>query len=273
MYADELLLARIHLGAILPLLEDVVARDPAAREAVLGWNLALRLQLPGGDPASVLHFSQGRLEVRIGPTRSLLPTLTFRDPRHLNDSFRGYAVARPRPNPLVLRHLRPVLSLDRVLGRLESHLRPPPERLLRPEDLAFCVELALYGLVFGIKQVGEHDPDLAPLSRFLPDGVLGIEVDGGPAAHIAVQRGKFFPGRGKADRPNALMAISDLSTAWDLLQGRLDVFVAVGSGRIRLRGFIPLLEGVNPLMDRLAACLAAPAGGGGRRSGCDERQA
>jgi len=259
MSADELLLARLHLGAVLPLLEDVVARDSAAREAVRGWNFSLRLQLPGGDPATVLQFRHGRLEVRIEPTRSLLPTLTFRDPRHLNDSFRGCAVARPRPNPLVLGHLRPVLGLDRVLGRLETYLRPPPERLVEPEDFAFCVKLALYGLAFGIKQVGEHDPVLAPLSRFIPDGVLGIEVADGPAAHIGVRRGSFFPGRGRADRPNALMVLSDLPAAWDLLQGRLDVFAAVGSGRIRLSGFIPLLEGMNPLMDRLAACLATPA--------------
>ena len=143
-----------------------------------------------------------------------------------------------------------------VLGRLEHYLKPQPDTLADPQTFAFCVRVTLYAMAFGIKEVGEHDPEVRPIALDLPDGTVEMRVDNGPAAHLTVKGGKFEPRRGPAEKPNAILEFADLHTAWDTFQGNLDTFAAVGGGKMKLRGFIPLLEGINPLMDRLAYYLS-----------------
>ncbi len=254
--ANQNVLARLHLGAILPLLEDIAAYDPEIREATGDWNVTLQFQLPGGDPATALEFKQGKLIAhRIGVKGSKV-TLTFKDARFLNEVFQGRSKKSPRPNLQGLFHLKKLTGLDPVLGKLEHYLKPSAELLQNPETFDFCARLNLYALAYGIKVVGEHDPEMSPVVSHLPDGVLEIRVTGGPSAHIGVKEGQFFPGRGPAEKPNAVLEISDLNTAWAMLQGTLDLYAAVGSEKIKLRGNLPLLDGINPLLDRLALYLS-----------------
>lgn len=249
-------LARLHLGAVLPLLEDIVAHDPFAREQVSGWNLTLQFQLPGGRPATALVFKDGALSVPDDPPLKGGPQkvpLTFQSAAHLNAVFQGTSKRNPRPGLAALLHLKELTGLNALLSRLAFYMKPSDELLRNPEEFRFCVMLNLYGLVFGIRQIGENDPDMVPVSRHIPRGIVEFRVmDGGPAAHLRVASGRFLPGRGPVESPNAVLEIADCPTAWAMLQGRLDLFSAVGAGIIRLRGYIPLLDGINPLMDRLA---------------------
>lgn len=254
-------MARLHLGAVLPLLEDVVAHDPLARELVSGWNLTLQFQLPGGRPATSLVFEDGALRVPAEPPRKDGPQkvpLTFRGAAHVNDVFQGTSIRNPRPGLTALFHLKELGRLSALLSRLAYYMKPSDELLRNPEEFRFCVMLNLYGLVFGIRQIGENDPDMVTVARHLPPGVVEFRVmGGGPAAHLGVAGGMFRPGRGSVESPNAVLEIIDCPTAWAMLQGRLDLFSAVGAGIIRLRGYIPLLDGINPLMDRLAGYLGS----------------
>lgn len=253
--ANQNVLARLHLGAILPLLEEVAAYDPMIGEATAGWNVTLQFQLPGGDPATALAFQNGKLKAHRGGVRGSKVTLTFPDARTLNDLFQGRGKKTPRPNLQGLFHLKKLMNLDPVLGRLEYYLRPSAELLLKPETLDFCTTLNLYALAFGLKVLGEHDPEMKPVISHLPDGTLEIRVCNGPSAHITVKDNRFTPGKGPAEKPNAILEIADLNTAWALLQGALDIYAAVGCEKIRLKGNLPLLDGINPLLDRLALYL------------------
>lgn len=256
-------LARLHLGAVLPLLEDVVAHDPRAGELVTGWQLALRFQLPGGRPATALVFQDGKLTVPAEPPGKGGPpqvSLTFRDAAHLNAVFQGTSSQNPRPGLAALFHIKELGKLNALLSRLACYMKPSAELLQDPAEFQFCVMLNLYGLVFGIRQIGENDPDMKPVVRHLPEGVVEFRVMGnGPVAHLKVASGIFSPGRGPASGANAVLEIRDCATAWAMLQGRLDLFSAVGAGIIRLRGYIPLLDGINPLMDRLSWYLGGQA--------------
>ena len=145
----------------------------------------------------------------------------------------------PRPGLLGLFHLKKLLALDTVLGRLEYYLRPSEELLQNPETFAFCVRLNLYALAFGVKIVGEHDPEMKPVVDHLPDGVLEVRVVDGPAAHVEVRQGSFFAARGPAEKANAILEFADLDTAWGLLQGKLDIYAAVGGERIKIGAMCP----------------------------------
>lgn len=254
--ANQNVLARLHLGAILPLLEDIAAYDSLVHEATGDWNVTLQFQLPGGDPATALEFKQGKLQAHRTGVKGSKVTLTFKDARFLNDLFQGRSKKSPRPNLQGLFHLKKLTGLDPVLGRLEYYLKPSAELLQNPETFDFCTRLNLYALAYGIKVVGEHDPEMSAVVSHLPDGVLEIRVTAGPSAHIGVKQGRFFPGRGPAKRANAVLEIADLDTAWAMLQGSLDLYAAVGSEKIKLRGNLPLLDGINPLLDRLTLYLS-----------------
>jgi len=251
-----MVLARLHLGAILPLLEDVAAYDPVVGEAIAGWNFALQFRLAGGDPATTLVFKDGRVTAHRGGSKGFTAALTFKNADFLNEVFQGRTQKSPLPNLAGIFRAKQLMQIDKVLGRLEHYLKPQPETLADPEKFAFCVRITLYAVAFGIKEVGEHDPEVRPIVMELPDGTVEMRVEKGPSAHLTVKGGNFEAQRGPADNPNAILEFADLQTAWDTFQGNIDTFSAVGSGRIKLRGFIPLIEGVNPLMDRLAYYLS-----------------
>ena len=252
----DLVLARLYLKAVLPLLEDIAAFDTALQELIKEWDFKLQFQLPGGDPATALIFKRGAVTAVRNDIKGPRVSLTFKDANFLNAVFQNTTAKSPRPNLAGLFHYKKLLLLNTVLGRLEYYLKPTAPMLEDPALLGICVRLTLYSLAFGLKEIGEHDPEAAPISAHLPDGVVEIKVSGGPAAHISVCGGKFQPGKDAAVKASAILEINDLPTAWSMLRGELDLFSAVGSGNIRLRGYIPLLDGINPLMDRLAMYLA-----------------
>ena len=59
--AKEMVLARLHLRAVLPLLEEIATYDRELQQLVQGWNAVIQFQLPGGNPATALIFQQGKL--------------------------------------------------------------------------------------------------------------------------------------------------------------------------------------------------------------------
>lgn len=254
--AKEMVLARLHLRAILPLLEDIAEYDPQVQELTKGWNAVIQFQLPGGDPAAALIFKQGRLEAVTEDCPGPKVTLTFNNPWELNDVFQGKSDKNPRPNLMALLHMAKLTKIDQVLGRLEHYLKPQDDLLNDRDAFAFCVKLSIYALTYGIREVGEYDPELNVISPGLPEGTLAINVIDGPSSSVTVKNGKFFPAKGPAQKPNAILEICDLETAWAMIQGRLDIFAAVGGSKIKIRGFVPLLDGINPLMDRLSQYLA-----------------
>lgn len=253
---QSMVLARLHLGAILPLLEDIASYDSAIRKAIANWDFPLQFRLAGGDPATTLVFKNGAITAHHGEFKGCPPALTFRDASFLNEVFQGKTEKNPTPNLPGIFKAKQLMQVDKVLGRLEYYLKPEPKLLADPETFAFCVRVTLYAMAFGIKEVGEHDLEVRPIALDLPDGTVEMRIVDGPAAHLMVKNGNFEPRRGPAEKPDAILEFGDLQTAWDTFQGKLDTFAAVGGGKVKLRGFIPLLEGINPLMDRLAFYLS-----------------
>lgn len=254
----ELVLARLHLGAVLPLLEDIVRFDETARRIVNDWNVTLQFRLPEKQAATALIFRNGILTAAIEPDRAQKPptvNLTFRDPDHVNAVFGGQSYKNPRPGLCAVLHLRELKEVPNLLSRLAFYMCPSTEMLKEPSVFRFCVMLNLYALAFGIKQVGEHDPDMEPVTLRLPEGTIEFRIENGPVANLGVSYRRFSPARGPAARPSAVLEIKDNQTAWRMLHGQLDMSAAAGAGDIRLHGYIPLLYGINPIMDRLALYL------------------
>ena len=244
--AQEMVLARLHLRAVLPLLEEIATFDKDLQQMIQGWNAVIQFQLPGGNPGTALIFEQGKLRVETDNYAGPKATLTFKNARELNEVFQGKSNKNPRPNAVALLHLKKLSIIDKVLGRLEYYLQPSDELLKDPDAFAFCVKMSLYVMTYGIREIGEYDPVLKVISPSIPNGVLAIRVIDGPSSNLTVKDGRFYPAKGSVENPTAVLQIADLKTAWSMIQGDLDLFAAIGLQQIKIRGFIPLIDGINP---------------------------
>ncbi len=255
MALNQRVLAGVFLRAIVPLLEDIAEIDGEVKKTVADWHFRLRFQLPGGMHASTLIFKDGGIEAYRGCYPGLSAVLTFKDEATLNAIFQGRLEQSPRPNLYGLLHLKKLLQVDTLLRRIEYYVKAEEPLIRDREFFSHCVRIALHALAYGVKEVGENDPEMIPLARTLPKGTLEIRVKDGHAVHIAVENGAFQPFKGPAEAPNAYLEFADLQTAWDMIQNKIDQFGAIGANKMKIRGLIPLIEGVNPILDRLSLYL------------------
>jgi len=75
--AKELVLARIHLRAIVPLLEDISEFDSETQQIIKGWSKPIQFQLAGEDVAVTLSFRQGKIFALRDKINKSRITLTF----------------------------------------------------------------------------------------------------------------------------------------------------------------------------------------------------
>lgn len=247
----EKILARLNLHAVLPLLEEVVAEDIEARELVRGWNAVIQFSVIGG-PAAHLVFTNGRLEVKRGRYRWPTVAFTLTSSAALNKMFSGSGFAIP----LVWKGFWHPVMLSRFMKltkRLDAYMKADYTEGSRDSDgFDLALKLFLYAAIFGIKELGENDPDVSQIVAALPDGMAEMRVlPDGPVAHISVRNGRFSPARGKATGASVYMEFRDGRVAMELFQGRLDAMAAIGRCDIVLRGLIPLVDGLSAIMDRL----------------------
>ena len=243
--------ARLHLHAVLPLLEEIVEADDEARALAGEWDHTIQFHAAGGIGAH-LAFRDGSLKVGRGKTGKPTIALWFKSAADLNRMFTGKGFVLPIVwkglwHPLLLR------GFTKLSNRLERYMRAPEEEVLRDERvLKLVVKLQLYAMVFGLKEVGENDPAVSGYVKDTPNGTVEFRIlPDGPVAHLVVRDGLLSPAKGPALRPNLIMELKDHRTAYELFQGRLDTLAAVGACDIKLRGLIPLIDGLSPAMDRL----------------------
>lgn len=256
MSLNDHVLAGIYLKAVVPLLEDIAEIDEEIRDMVKDWNFNLQFQLPGGLHASSLLFRDGKVEALREKAPGSAAVLTFSDAATLNSIFQGKSDKNPRPNFFGLLHLKKLLKVDSLLKKIEDYLKPDESIFKDPETFSHCVRLNLYAMAYGVKVVGEEDPDMVPLAHNLPQGIVEIRVKNGPAVHLEVINGIFNPFKGRTAEPSAYLEFSDLESAWSMLQGKMDQFAAIGGKKMIMRGLIPLIEGINPILDRLSLYLS-----------------
>ena len=250
----ESVLAKCHLHAVLPLLEDIVDYDAEAKSIVSGWNGTVQFSCPGGF-GEYIEFANGRAKAHRGTTSWPTVALWFFSPRELNKMFTGKGFTIPVPWKGLTRPgmLKGFISLTK---RLEYYMNTP-ESELPDEHRRFLVTLKLHAAVRALKEVGENDPHVIDVTAHLPNGVAELRVaPDGPVAHIRVANGVITPDVGPAENPNAVMEFKDIATANALFNDQIDAMAALGSMDVRIEGMVPLIDGMNAILDRVGTYLS-----------------
>jgi putative sterol carrier protein len=149
--------------------------------------------------------------------------------------------------------LKDFTKLTDLLGK---YLRADAEAL---QDRAFfekSTTMMFYLVANALSAIGNHD-ELGKFSASkIPDGSVALEIAGGPCAEIVVSGGHMATYNRKAETPRAFMIFSDFDTARGLFDGTTEAMGALASGKLAVKGFIPMIDNLNKVLGRVGAYLA-----------------
>jgi len=256
---DEMLLSRLHLHAVLPALEASARLVPQGRDSVAHASFALGLRVAGG-PAAMISASGGIVRVEPAVPARGGAVLHFLRPGHLNAIFLQHFAFPPLPvrGWLHFAKLRPFLRLTKVL---DDTLQPTADALtdadFRQRHLLISFQVALRAVPI----VAREDPIAIRTLANTPPGLLVIRIPDVPfVASVLWENGSLTSDLGEPTRaPDATVTIRDEETARLLLASAIDPQVALGLGRVRVDGLIPLADGLDVLLHRVDAYLGAAA--------------
>ncbi|WP_062517223.1 hypothetical protein [Demequina gelatinilytica] len=251
---DPGVLARVNMHAVLGALPVLAERAPEAPPllARIDRPTVLRLRVPG-LPGHALRFDTDGIEAgERGGERVV--TLMLRSPAHLNAMVEGDAQPIPVAGPAGLRFLTQVFApLADLLGR---YLKPSDADL---EDAAFrgvSALLTLHVAIAAVAQVANADRAGRFSASHIPDGQIGVEVGDGIDLRLDARDSVLTFDASPASSPaRAVLAFRDLDVAGDVLAGRTSALSCIGDGSMAMRGFIPMIDNVSRILDRVGCYL------------------
>ena len=245
--------AYLYLHAVLPQLEEVVRLDAVAQEVVAGWRSSIAFHVAGG-PNLRLEVDSGRLRaLRRGRGLPSLGLLLL-GPGAAVRMFEGGG-ATPLPWIGAWRP-RLISGLRALSGRLQYYLRSEREQLDADGTFAAAVAIRLAVLVYAIGVLAEAwDEGRRIAAAAGADGVAAIGIAAHPPLQLSSVGGRLLVERGAPRQPNVTVEFADPDAAYGILTGALDLWTALGTGAVRLRGRLPLLDPILQLMSRVGRFL------------------
>ena len=249
---DQTALAYINMFAVLKDLEMLCELDEEAKALAspkapvsIGFNV-------GNGPQATLTFAEGKCTMTEGLSGQI--KLKLANPEAFNLMVDGKKNPTPYGGFTKLKFL--LNDFTKLTDLLNKYLRAE-EKALR--DRAFyekSTTMMFYLIANALSAIGNYDR-LGRLSASkIPDGTVAMEIAGGPCAEITVKDGHMTTANHKASSPRAYMVFGDFETARGLFDGSTESMSALAEGKLVMKGFIPMIENLNKVLDRAAVYLA-----------------
>lgn len=244
-------LSHINLFAVLRNIEYLVEKDPETIKLVKNTNLAIQFNIKNG-PKGNLAFKNGKAEMKTGKHKADI-ILFFISPGHFNRMIEG------RANPIPLKGFTRLGFLTgtfaRLADRLNFYLNADQENLKDKTFFKANTEMTAYTAFYALAEIGNIDQKGKQNAQRLQDGIIQIAIEDGIIIQIEVKDGKLTTKKGQQAEPRAMLTFANLNVAHDLLNGKLDSFSGIANGQLRIKGFIPMIENMNPILDQVAEYL------------------
>jgi len=249
---DQTALAYINMFAVLKDLEMLCELDEEAKALAspktpvsIGFNV-------GNGPQATLTFAEGKCTMTEGLSGQI--KLKLANPEAFNLMVDGKKNPTPYGGFTKLKFL--MNDFTKLTDLMNKYLRAE-EKALR--DRAFyekSTTMMFYLIANALSAIGNYDR-LGRLSASkIPDGTIAMEIAGGPCAEITVKNGHMTTANHKAANPRAYMVFGDFETARGLFDGTTESMSALAEGKLVMKGFIPMIENLNKVLDRVAVYLA-----------------
>ena len=249
----DLIKAHLNLYAVLQNLEDLVKLDPEMAALTKTWDVSIQFAVRNG-PSAYLEFRDGACRHGMGAHPGPSVKLYFTSPKHLNDMFDG------KGNPIPLKGFTKLGFLknqfSKLTDRMAHYLKPANGEAAEAAYVKINTILTLYTAAHAVKVLGQMDAVCMTVASHIPAGTLQMEVlPDGPYANIVFAGDDIRVAKGVAPNPSAKMTFKSLDIAHKLLNGQLDGFLGVAQGNVLLQGIIPMIDGVNLILDRVEGYL------------------
>ena len=246
----EALRARIFLRSVVPLLEVVLADQPAMARLFRGVSGAAQIEVGGSAVGACLVFTKGALTVEQGVREQAEVRCSFRDLGALNTFFAGKP-ALPRVKGL--RHPLLLAKVTRLLLSLRLlQPQPPPAE---PEERALRVKLLLYLVTRALGQL--HHGGYAPMVELVedsPERVYQWTVAAeGIGAYLRMHRGRIKAGQGTYPlrRPFVHFVFPDVRAALHVLTATGSQMSGVRGGLVQTLGSPEYTRKISLLMQKV----------------------
>lgn len=253
---DGRVCALLFFRGVLPAFEDFAKHDPAARRWIRGLRGEVLFTDREGQRA-VLRFGEGA--VRWAEAESERPAVIIRLGRR--DNVVKLVRGRPAVPFIAPGSWRPVFlfRLARLFLRFQRLLRPRSGDLSDPEFRLSHVRLALAVALFSLAEVAREDPQGRRILGDCPDGTIRFGVEGTDlSASVEKDAGGLRVHRGAVgEAADASVTFASTKVAMEILTRKTDAHGAVALGEVRVDGLVPLADGINHILDRVALYLPA----------------
>ena len=161
-------------------------------------------------------------------------------------------------NPLTMRHLYHLVSWKRLIQHLlivQDELGSKNWKSLSDARLLRKTLITLYSAVAGLNGLSRLDTFTRDLMHHLPKGLIRISIGGveGQVATLGIDDGSmlWLDSGASLDGYSVDFTFKNIHTAWMCVANLADNLAAVGKGDIKLRGYVPMADGFNHMLDRL----------------------
>lgn len=225
-------------------------------------------RLPVFDPLALTWVQDGTLygwRARPGSGEAAVPVLPDELPKgtlalHLGilpDAIAFFEGRRSLPSRLGS-WWRPLawMRMLRLLAAAKARLDPVKQgKAISDAETRLKVETGMYAACCGVSALVSMDPFCARLSSEQPSGRLRVFLAGydAPLAILGIRHDRWVmnPSPTEPYEHEVDLVFRDGMAALQSVSGRLDNLAAVGDGRIRMSGFVPLADGFTHMTDRL----------------------
>ena len=242
--------ARIRSGVICALICAATDLDESLRESLPQGRFALIISGPSGIRRR-LAFNNGRaVEAEKETSAVVLRFINIDSMARALGGGKGTVIPLPL-SPMFIKAVRAFVSSSGRAGQLSSLREFSGDREKR-----IVTELLMTAALRGVAETALSDSWTAPKSSGMPDGVVELKVNGVDAEENLIgwiqKSGDLWrTGRGKPpEKANARLSFTDMDTAFGLFTGSVGALKALGTGRVSIRGKLPMIQILFPLMDR-----------------------
>ena len=232
--------AAVRSGVVASLIEALIEMDKDLKNDIPSGKYGVRLSAPGGIGS--------RISFKGGSKGTLLRFLSCDAMSATLSGEQAFLL----PLPTGSSFLKGLKAFQSCAAAVSSAMAVVPEE----SDIKGVhkkTRLLLTAALRGVCEVYNHDHWIKMKSAAIPEGAIIVLVKGSEdLSGTIIQNNKTMTFQRGADpgKANAILEFSDVSVCYGVLTGSLAAMAELGSGRVMLKGKIPMIQGLFPLLDR-----------------------
>ncbi|MDR3186381.1 MAG: hypothetical protein LBU04_06210 [Christensenellaceae bacterium] len=241
--------AFVNFFAAIGTLEKFVELDEKAKAVAKQQNIIVRFNVKDG-PDGLLIFNDGAISTLPFDGRKVDIHLYCNSPEKFNDVIDDKAMPIPLKGIFkTLKFMGKPETPFMVLTKEMSSILRDGKRLDGTPEQELCTKLSFYAMAAALAQIGNNDRIGKLAGARIHDGEISMEIKDLEATTIIANGGKLTTKMRKSENPRSFMIFDSIETAGQLIRGEIDAMSCLSSGKLVMKGFIPMLEDLNKILN------------------------